>query len=511
MRILSTEQMRAAEHASLSQGLTFLRLMENAGTGAYKIISEREGDLTGKRCVVLCGAGNNGGDGFVTARQLARDGAAVSCVLAAGPPRSDEAREMLRLLQGEPISILRLEDSRPTVNLLLVESDIIVDALFGTGFHGALPDGCGFVAEMANLSKGRVYSLDIPSGMDADSGTVRGKCITAACTIAFGCLKPAHAQPSAASLLGECVVCDIGISDEIYAAVGSKTHLIDHALVKGFLHPRRDDSYKGTFGRMLVAAGSMGMTGAAVLCARAASRSGAGLVYVAAPKQIVPILSSHLIEQVMLPMPCTEEGVFSADAVAPIAAAAAEKDACVAGCGMKSTTDTRMVITSLLMHANCPIVLDADGINSIAGDIDIVRQAAHGVVLTPHYGEFARLTKLDTATIEQNRVQLATEYAERMGVTLVLKGAYTVVAQPDGSIYLANNPNSGLAKGGSGDVLAGLIAGLLAQGYSPRRAAVCGVYLHARTAQLTAHRLCKATMQPSDVLDDLHRVFQELI
>ncbi len=510
MRILTTEQMRSAERASLSHGLTFLRLMENAGTGAYQIIAGREGALFGKRCVVLCGIGNNGGDGFVVARRLARDGAVVSCVLAGGEPRSDEAREMLRLLHSEPVSILRLEESRPSVNLMLMEADLIIDALFGTGFHGMLPDGCGFLAEMSGLSKARVYSLDIPSGMNADSGRVEGRCFCADCTIAFGCLKPAHIEPAVAPMLGEVAVCDIGITDDVYGSVGSKTHLIDGALVKRLLRPRTDNSYKGTFGRLLVAAGSLGMTGAAVLCARAASRSGAGLVYVASPRQIIPVLSGHLIEQVMLPMPDTDEGVLGADAAVPLASAVKGKTACVVGCGLQNTAGTRMALLSLVSNADCPIVLDADGINALARDIDIVRQAAGGVVLTPHYGEFARLVNKDTAFIEQNRASLAAEYAQANGVTLVLKGAYTVVALPDGSVYLLNCPNSGLAKGGSGDLLAGMIGGLLAQGHSPKEAAVCGVYLHARAAQITAQRLCKTTMQPSDVLGDLHLVFREL-
>ncbi len=510
MRILTTEQMRAAERASLSHGLTFLRLMENAGTGAYRIIAGREGALFGKRCVVLCGVGNNGGDGFVVARRFARDGAVVSCVLAGGEPRSDEAREMLRLLHGEPVSILRLEESRPSVNLLLMEADLIIDAMFGTGFHGVLPDGCGFLAEMSGLAKARVYSLDIPSGMNADSGGIEGRCFNADCTIAFGCLKPAHIEPSAAPMLGEVAVCDIGISDDVYGAVGSKTHLIDGRMVRQLLRPRTDDSYKGTFGRLLVVAGSLGMTGAAVLCARAASYSGAGLVYVAAPKQTVPILAGHLIEQVMLSMPETNEGVLGDEAAVPLAKAVKGKTACVAGCGLRNTAGTRMAVLSLLSNAECPIVLDADGINALNGDIDIVRQAAYGVVLTPHYGEFARLVNKQTTFIEQNRAALAAEYAQAHGVTLVLKGAYTVVALPDGSVYLLNCPNSGLAKGGSGDLLAGLIGGLLAQGHTTKEAAVCGVYLHARAAQLTAGRLCKTTMQPNDVLGDLHLVFREL-
>ncbi|MFA9380938.1 MAG: NAD(P)H-hydrate dehydratase, partial [Acetanaerobacterium sp.] len=450
------------------------------------------------------------GDGFVVARRLTQAGASVSCVLAGGEPRSDEAKEMLRLLRDEPVSILSLEESRPAINLLLVEAHIIVDALFGTGFHGALSDGCGFLAEMSGLSKARVYSLDMPSGMNADTAEVQGRCFAATCTIAFGCLKPAHVNPAAAPLLGDVAVCAIGIPDKAYDGVGSETHLIDHATVRQWLRRRPDDSHKGTFGKLLVTAGSMGMTGAAVLCARAASRSGAGLVYVASPRSAVPIIASHLIEQVLLPMPETEEGTLSADAIPALARALAGKTACVAGCGIKDNADTRMVIASIITNADCPILLDADGINAISGDINIVRQASHGMVLTPHYGEFARLTKKDTDFITQNRVALAQEFAQNAGITLVLKGAYTVVAHADGSVYLANSPNSGLAKGGSGDLLAGLIGGLLAQGYTQREAAVCGVYLHAHAARLSAARLSKATMQPSDVLDDLHLVFREL-
>lgn len=510
MRILTSQQIKQAERASLAHGLTYLRLMENAGTGAFGILQRREGTLSGKRCVVLCGAGNNGGDGFVVARRLSRAGAEVCCVLAGDLPRSDEAREMLRLLQNEPVSLLRLEESRPAVNLLLVEAQLIIDALFGTGFHGVLPDGCGFLAEMSALSKATVYSIDLPSGMDADTGETRGRCFASACTIALGCLKPAHVLPQAAPLLGDVEVCDIGIPESLYQKSGSTSHLIEKTLAGSLLRARPDDSHKGVFGRVLLAAGSLGMTGAAVLCARAASASGAGLVYVAAPRRTVPILASHLVEQMLVPMPDTEDGVYSAEAAAPLARAAQGKSACVAGCGMRNTAHTRAAVRALLENAPCPVVLDADGINCIGGDINIIRQAAHGVVLTPHYGEFARLTGGDIDSIRQNRVQAAAEFARQTGVTLVLKGAYTVVASASGEVYQFNSPNSGLAKAGSGDLLAGLIGGLLAQGHSPEQAAVCGVYLHARAAQLTAARLCKATMQPSDILHDLHLVFREL-
>ncbi len=510
MRILSSEQMRTVEREALKHSQTYLRLMENAGIGAAKIILRRERPIENKRCVVLCGKGNNGGDGFVVARKLSREGASVACVLAGGEPRSDEAREMLRLLHLDPVSILPLEENRAQINLMLVEADIVVDALFGTGFQGALPDACGFLAEMTNLSKARVYALDIPSGLNADTGLAAGRCFAADCTIAFGCLKPAHLTEAAADQLGAVEVCDIGIPEEAFLVINDAVFLIDHDMVLPHLRRRPDDSYKGTFGRLLVVAGSLGMTGAAALASQAASRCGTGLVYVATARSLLLPLAAHLTEQVMLPLPETEAGGISALAQPELLSALQKATACVAGCGLKNTEDIHAIIKAILTHADCPIVLDADGINAVAGDINIVRNAKQGLVLTPHYGEFSRLIGKPIDYVADNRVALAKAFAQEYNLTLVLKGSTTVVALPDGSICLNKAGNSGLAKAGSGDLLAGIIGGLLAQGCAPQQAAICGVYLHSQAARLTAKRLCKTAMQPSDILNDLYLLFQEL-
>ncbi len=512
MRILTSRQMREAERASLDHGQTYLRLMENAGAGAFAILARREESLAGKRCVVLCGEGNNGGDGFVVARRLALAGGDVTAVLAGGDPRSEEAREMLRLLRAQPVSILPLRENRPAMGALILEANILVDALFGTGFRGTLPEDCGFLAEMCALSKAKIYALDIPSGINADTGETQagGRSFRADCTVAFGCLKPAHINPDAARQLGDVEVCELGIAEEVYAGTGANTYLIDRELAASMFHKRPDDSHKGSFGKLLAVAGSLGMTGAAVLAASAASRSGAGLVYLAAPRSVLFSLSAHLVEQVMLPMPETEEGTLSSDAVPALCAALKGKSACLFGCGVKQGAGIQTALRAVAEQAEGPMILDADGINALCGDINIMEQAKHGMVLTPHYGEFSRLTGYPIEEIAQNRVALAREFAARHRVTLVLKGAYTVVAQPDQSVYLCHAPNSGLAKGGSGDLLAGIVGGLLAQGYCTRDAAVCGVYVHSQAAELTARRLSKTSMQPSDVLCDLHPVFAAL-
>lgn len=510
MRILSSEQMRAVEREALKHSQTYLRLMENAGTGAAKMIARCESPIENRRCVVLCGKGNNGGDGFVVARKLCREGAIVTCVLAGGEPRSEEAREMLRLLSLEPVSVLPLEEDHAQINLLLMEADLIVDALFGTGFQGALPDGCGFLAEMSNLSKARVYALDIPSGMNADTGFAVGKCLKANQTIAFGCLKPAHLSEDAAEFLGEVEVCDIGIPEEAFSIIDDAVYLIDHDMVLPHLHQRPDDSYKGSFGYLLVVAGSLGMTGAAVLASRAASQCGTGLVYLATAHSLVLPLSAHLTEQVMVPLAENEAGGISPLSLPELLPVLQKSTACVAGCGLKNTEDTRSIIRSIITNAECPIVLDADGINSVVGDINIIRCAKNGLILTPHYGEFSRLTGKTVEYIAQNRVALAKAFAQEYKVTLVLKGATTVVALPDGSVCLNKGSNSGLAKAGSGDLLAGIIGGLLAQGLGINEAAICGVYLHSQAARLTAKRLCKTSMQPSDILNDFYLLFKEL-
>lgn len=504
MPVASAAKVREIEKRAMAAGLSEGRLMENAGTAAARYIRT----VTAKPLdtVILCGAGNNGGDGFVIARKLYENEYKVTVILTDGTPKTDTAREAYSKM---PADISRIDATAEPYRAAsaVTAAEVVVDAVFGIGFRGALP---GTVAQLFAVvtPKQLTFAVDIPSGLSCDSGDADENTFKAEHTLTFIATKPALMMQKNAALCGKVSVLSIGIEEADITAV-LDTDVLKDEDIKPLFTPRNPDSHKGTCGHLLAVCGSYGMAGAAILSVRAALRSGVGLVTVALPRSIYPIVASAVPEAVFLPLPETESGVLSRAALRPLLSALKHKDALLIGCGLGKGESVEMLVCELLSNAKCPVVLDADGLNAVANHIDVLKTVLSPLVLTPHPGEMARLSATDIAFIEADRLQIAKTFAARYGVTLALKGHRTVIT--DGVVSKINTTgNAGMATGGSGDVLAGMIASLLAQGMQPIDAVKSGVYLHGKAGDAAAKRLSQHAMLPSDMLDEFGRLFLEL-
>ncbi|MBQ8732555.1 MAG: NAD(P)H-hydrate dehydratase [Oscillospiraceae bacterium] len=509
MYSLTVAQMKQAEANAFGLGIDAHRLMENAGAAVARVIRKRE-TLSGARCVVLCGKGNNGGDGFVIARKLYESGAQVFVLLWDGLPVTREATEMLTTLRRMEVEICELKMERSRISIELEHADIVVDALYGTGFSGSCsPDLLGLFAQVEQ-SGAMVYAVDIPSGANGDTGAIGGGCLRADCTVSLGACKVGQSIPPAADYCGEVIAVDIGIPPQAYEGIDCSRFFLDPELCRSFLPRRRKTAHKGDFGRVLSVCGSDRMTGAAVLAATGALRTGAGLVCAASVPGVTDVIAGHLPEATLLPLPA-QNGAISVGAVPALREGLRRASVCLLGCGLSVTDSTREIVRRLVTDADCPLVVDADGINILAEHIDIISERSAPLILTPHLGEMSRLTGLTPQQIAADRINVASDFAQKHGVILVLKGANTVIASPDGICRINSTGNPGMAKGGSGDVLAGMIAGLVAQGIDPALAASAGVYLHGLAGDICRERFSEYAFLPTDLLAALPEAFCRIL
>lgn len=515
MVIVTCAQMREMEKNAIASGISALRLMENAGSAAARCIRESM-PVAGRHCLVVCGKGNNGGDGFVVARRLMETNAQVTVVMACGAPVTPEAGEVFE----------RLSNLRPTVidasqtercAAAIAASDIVVDAVYGTGFHGNIKDeGVAALISAVNESRAKVFALDMPSGANADTGEAEGQCIRADTTISFGAPKTGQFLFPAANSCGRVLTVGIGLLDSAYRLSGAQVELLDGGMVHGMLPVREKNSNKGTFGKAVLLCGSLGMAGAAYLAASGALRTGAGLVTLAVPQPVYLPVASKLDECMVYPLEATEGGAAAFSNLERIRELARGATALVVGCGLSRDDETAQLVRELVApearedDIACPIILDADGINAFEGHIDLLRTSKAELILTPHPGEMARLCGMTAAKIQENRLDVARNFAKDFGVTLVLKGANTIVAAKDGPAYINPTGNPGMAKGGSGDILAGMTAGLAAQKIAPVKAACCGVYIHGCAGDRAAGKLSQYGMIPTDMLSEVPQIFREM-
>lgn len=508
MKILSCAQMKQAEAAAIAGGITALRLMENAGSAAVRFIRTVQNPEK-LPCTVICGRGNNGGDGFVAARRLRDAGADAAVILACGRPTTGEAREMYDRLGALDIPVMDYASEPARCFMRIVHSRLVVDAVFGTGFHGRVEGPLAALFEKISSGGAPVFALDMPSGANADTGAVAGACIRADYTVTFGACKAGQLLAPAVDFCGRLVPVAIGIPEEAFPA-GGVPELLTAADIREKLPIRARTANKGSFGRVTCICGSRTMSGAAYMSAMGAARDGAGIVVLAAPRGIQPILAGKLAEVMVTPLPETPAGSLSLAAIGPLRELAGRSTAVVLGCGLTRDPETSLLVQRLLRELKCPVVLDADGINAAAGHMNVLREASAPLILTPHPGEMARLTGQSIAQVNRDRIRTAADFAAEYGVTLVLKGANTVVAGPDGRVCINPTGNPGMARGGSGDILAGMIGGLAAQGLSPFDAACCGVYIHGAAGDRCAERLSQYGMLPTDMLLEVPQIFRGL-
>ena len=486
--------------------MSFTRLMENAGSACARAVRERFASLEQSRGLmcVLCGKGKNGGDGFVIARKLALAGFNVAVVEAFGEPTAEDSilmREKAVETGLVPEFFWGEENAKNSIE----SAAVIVDAVFGTGYKYREDERVRAVFEAVNASPAKVVSIDVPSGLESNNGDVPGSYIKADITIAVSCMKPVHILKPARVLCGEIITVAIGIDDDIIDGIEDDTLAVLTPAQAKKIFPRRDlMANKGTFGRALSICGSRNMQGAAVLAASSALRCGAGLVTAAFPDAAYNAIAPKLTESLLLPLPSNEAGTFSSGAIpALLDVPLAEQ--------IGSEKHYIKDLPALVQNCTKPMIIDADGINALAANIDILKNIKAPVILTPHPGEMSRLTGMSIADIERDRVNVARRFADEYGVVLLLKGASTVIAGAGRrDAYINVTGNQGMAKGGSGDMLSGIILALLAQGVYPFDAAVLGAYIHGAAGDAAARELSLSSMLASDCIAALPRVLRTM-
>ncbi len=490
MYLVTAAEMQKMDGETIrSFGLPGRILMENAGRGTTRVLFEKFPDIQGKSIGILAGHGNNGGDGFVVARYAAQRGSAVSVYLLSSAARvQGDARANLELLPALKVPVIEIPDAAGLSDhaAAMAEHAIWVDAVFGTGLNSDIRGHCRDAIDLVNSFDRPVLAVDIPSGINADTGQVCGTCIRADVTVTFAFPKIGHAVFPGRNFTGDMKIIDIGIPPHIADTIAPRQFLVTRANVARSLIQRPPDSHKGDTGHLLTIAGSTGKTGAAVMTCLAAMRTGAGLVSLGAPKSLNTVLETMLVEAMTAPLAETCEGALSENASDEIDRLLKGKQCVAIGPGLGTATETGQLVRKLLRKCELPMVIDADGLNSIAGQNTILTKLKAPAVLTPHPGEMARLTGLSTDQVQRDRVGCARDFATATGTIIVLKGAGTVIALPDGRVHINTTGNPGMASGGMGDVLTGIIAGLITQGYSPETSAVAGVYLHGAASDAIA-------------------------
>lgn len=507
VRIPTTQQQRLQEAAWIEAchphwGMV---LMELAGYGASKValklLEQKAGSV-----VVLCGSGNNGGDGLVVARYLFLHGVDVAIFLIRGHSSTTrtEGQVNLSIVEKLGLTVAFLDESNcASVGSSLQEAALIVDALLGTGLDRTVQGVYKEVIDAINQSKKAVLAIDLPSGINSDNGQIMGAAVVATATATFGQLKTGLLCYPGADHSGELHLIEIGLPS-LDSNIISLPDKLDQRLttaqfVKSILPPRKVDSHKGSFGRILTVAGSMGMSGAAVLASKSALRTGAGLSVLATAKSLVPHLPCE--ELIYHALDDTAEGTISTKALAEIQGQLSLANAVVLGPGLSENAESIKLVQTLITVIEGHCVIDADGLNAIAHDTTVWPSQANRFVLTPHPKELARLIKSTSAEVQANRITMVRKAAEQFGCTVVLKGAHTLVANERQQIYINPTGNSGMATAGSGDVLSGIIGGLLAQGMNSFHAAIAGVYIHGLAGDLAAEAIGKAGIVATDIMN----------
>ena len=501
--------MRRIEDACEAQGVPKDTLMEKAGLATAVIARNLIGGAAGRKIVVLVGPGNNGGDGLVAARFLAGWGASVTAwttpTTKEEHPKTSQARNAgvsIRPITAESLDGLRND---------LQSCHVVLDAVLGIGRSRPLE---GLVREAMLLLRNvkdsrpsmRILALDVPTGMDADSGAVDPACPEADVTISYGFPKTGHYMFPGADCIGRLEVADLGIPRGLSEDIPLET--LTSSWVAERLPARPTSGHKGTFGHALVVAGSRNYVGAAYLATQAAARSGAGLVTLASPQSVYPIAASKLTEAIHLPLPEDDDGRFHPDGADLLRERLGEYDSLIMGCGFGRSPGLVEFMGRLLLDdpgQPLPTIIDADGLNSLSQIPDWWERMNGPLLLTPHPGEMAALTDLTVAQVQADRTAVAREWSEKWGVTLALKGAFTAVASPGGVCRIAPFANPALASGGTGDVLTGVIGGLLAQGLTPEDAACCGVYIHGDAGEVVRRDVGETGALAGDLLDRIPR------
>jgi ADP-dependent NAD(P)H-hydrate dehydratase / NAD(P)H-hydrate epimerase len=505
MLVVTAEEMREMDRLTIQKyGVSSLVLMERAGEGIADAL-KRFGRAGKMGVLVVAGKGNNGGDGLVVARLLKQKHIPCEVVLLAKRDElsPDAARNYKEFLKVRGKVVEATEGGLDRLAERLSGKGVLVDAILGTGIKDEVRGLYAEAITLMNASGVPIVAVDIPSGLHTDKGTPLGVSIQAEMTVSLGYPKLGEVIYPGLSYVGDLVVAEIGIDPRAVAEVSPKIELLEREEMRWLVPNREPDTHKGTYGHLLVMAGSRGKTGAAIMACRAAMRTGAGLVTLAAPRSLNNIFAGSLVEEMtelMRENAAEEMETPSGDEWARLLE---RKDALLFGPGIGESDSTRNMLRWLLKNLEMPWVIDADGLNNLALDMDRLRKAKTPPVVTPHPGEMARLIGKDTAGVNQDRIGVARAFATDHRCYVVLKGARTVLATADGKIFINPTGNPGMASGGMGDVLAGMLAALLGQGFSPEDAMKLGVYLHGFVGDEVAAQKGAIGLIASDIIEGL--------
>lgn len=509
--LVTAQEMRELDRRTITEAcVPGLLLMEAASRSvADAACCMLGGSPAGKRIAVFCGRGNNGGDGFAAARHLSGRKADVSVFLA-GDAKSlkGDALANFSMLRAWNVPVVELH-SRSGLRKIS-PGDLIIDALLGTGISGDVVGVAADAIQWINRSGCPVLSVDMPSGLSGDTGRFGNACVRADRTVTFGCMKRGLTLHPGREYAGQVKVADIGIPESVASSVEVKTFLVEVQDIAPLLPKRPPSAHKGTFGKVLILAGSTGMTGAGVLCSMSVLKAGAGLAILGVPASLNPIFEEKLTEVMTRPLSETESGSLSMSAENEIRALLNWADAAAIGPGISRNSDTAELARRVILKNRKPMVADADGINAFEGKSGLLKNKKGVLVLTPHAGELSRLTGKTLREIEADRIESARTAAQQLNCVMVLKGAPTVTAGPDGRVFVNSTGNSGMATAGAGDVLTGIITGLLAQGASAVHAAVCGVYMHGLAGDLAAAVKTERSLIAGDIPDYLGAAFKRV-
>lgn len=510
MKLITAQTMQEIDRRTIQEfGVPGLTLMERAGANCAAVITKRFAGKSSPKALVVAGKGNNGGDGFVIARLLAESGWQIALALYADP--ASLTGDAIINYERMPATVATIvHPGAPELAELCNNTTVVVDALFGTGINSTLSPPYAAVVDTVNASGRPIVAVDIPSGVDASTGRICGTAVKAALTVTFAAAKLGHFLYPGASHSGELLVTDIGIPQELVTAAPGVT-LVDAAHSASMLRPRNRTDHKGSSGHALIVAGSVGKSGAAAMAANSAIRSGAGLVTLAAPDAINQILEIKTTEAMTLPVASSGHGTFGLGAIEEIMSCSNGKSVMALGPGLGSDPVVSEVIRIVVGSVELPLVIDADGLNALAGELDILsRRKAPYIIMTPHPGEMARLTGRSIADIEADRLASARNFALQHRIYLLLKGARTVIATPDGELAVNASGNPGMATGGSGDVLTGVITALVAQGYEPFAACCLGAFIHGFAGDMVAAEKGEIGMNATDIQEMLPLAIKSL-
>lgn len=512
VKVVTPKQMNQIDSTCIEEfGIPGIVLMENAALCVVNEIISFMDQLQGKSIAILAGKGNNGGDAFAVSRHIFNKGAKVRLfIIAKREEITGDAATNIDIAEKSGVKYEEIisEEQIERIETVLKHADLIVDGMFGTGLKGNVTGVAEKIIKLINTSEVPVIAIDIPSGINGETGKVMGVAVKASKTVTFGLPKIGLIIHPGCEYAGVIKTVDIGIPHKAIDKFDIKLNLIEESFVAKKIPERKPETNKGDYGRIFIIGGSTGMTGAGVLAAAGALRVGAGLVYLGIPSSLAYRYNFSIIEIITIPLEDGRTGYISKDSILTVLERMKTMTVAAIGPGLSTKGDASELLSAVIENTKIPLVIDADGLNVLALNLNVLKKLKVPVIITPHPGEMSRLTGISVKEIQDNRIEVARNFAMKWGIITVLKGARTVVALPGGETYINLSGNPGMATAGTGDVLTGIISGLIGQGLRPEEAAIAGVYLHGVAGDQVAMKKGMYGMNASDIVEELPYVIK---